>query len=306
MVYPVFITFVGSQLYGTATPTSDKDFKGIGFAELDEIVGLRNFEQQNYTNGVEDGPDKIEGSIYDIRRYIHLCKKGNPTVIEFACAGDKHHILTTEIGEQVRKFVRENFLTKHLFKPYSAYNRAQVRKLQSMNRTGKRAELVMEHGFDSKFASHAYRLAKQCVQVMKTGQLNPTLEGSELEVCRKVRAAEYGKEGTLSLLNEVDVEMYEAYKSSTIPESPNFNKVNEWLINVYSEYVLWQHRKQSKSVLTKIRSYLSNIILPPQFDFNEVVEKSESNEILKKVQKVVPKEETEKETDRDTENVLTT
>lgn len=271
MVYPVFITFVGSQLYGTDTPESDKDFKGIGFPDLDEIIGLKHFEQQEYKNNVEDGPNKIEGVIYDIRRYIHLCMKGNPTVIEFACAHPNHHILTTDIGEHVRKFVRENFLTKHLFKPYSAYHRAQVRKLQSMKRTGKRAELVKALGFDSKFSSHAFRLAKQCVQVMKTGELNPTLEGEELDICRKIRNGDYGKEGTLAILEDVDKEMYSAYQTSTIPEKPDFNKVNVWLINLYSNYIMWKEHGDN-----------------PKFD--EIVSKIEACDIFSQVEKIFPKE----------------
>lgn len=280
MVYPVFITFVGSQLYGTATPNSDKDFKGIGFPDLDEIVGLKHFEQQEYKNNVEDGPNKIEGVIYDIRRYIHLCMKGNPTVIEFACANSNHHILTTDIGERVRKFVRENFLTKHLFKPYSAYHRAQVRKLQSMERTGKRAELVKELGFDSKFASHAYRLAKQCVQVMKTGELNPTLEGEELSVCRTMRNGDYGKDGTLAILEDVDKEMYAAYNTSTIPEKPNFNKVNEWLTNRYTDYIAWSCDNLSEHTHSDVAR-----------SFNDMRRKIEACDIFSQVEKIFSKEE---------------
>lgn len=144
----VFATNVGSKLYGTNTPTSDTDFKGFCFEDHDQIIGLKTFEQQEYKNGKEDGPDKIEGTIYSIRRYINLCFKGNPTVIEIAFANNAYWIHSTPVGEIVCRYVRENFLTKHLFKPYSAYHMAQMRKLESQERTGKRAAMVEEYGYD--------------------------------------------------------------------------------------------------------------------------------------------------------------
>lgn len=232
-----FVTFVGSQLYGTATKNSDKDFKGFGFEEPDEIIGLKTFEQQEYSNGEPDGNTKMEGTIYSIRRYINLCMKGNPTVIEIAFAGQAFHMRSTYIGEDVCRYVRENMLTKHLFKPYSAYHMAQMRKLQSMERTGKRAEEVKELGYDSKFCMHAYRLARQCTIVFKENILRPTLDEEDKNLCMKIRSGIFTKDEALALLKTVDTEMYEAYKTSTLPESPDFNKANDFVLDIYGKYI---------------------------------------------------------------------
>lgn len=234
-----FITLVGSHLYGLTTPQSDKDFKGFGFESIDHILGLKNTEQQEYkTPGIEDGPNKIEGTIFTVKRYLQLCLTSNPTVIEIAFANDQYHLYSSDLGRKICKFVRENLLTKALFKPYSAYHMAQIRKLQSMNRTGKRAEMVEEHGYDLKFAMHAYRLARQCTIVMKEGTLRPTLDPEDVKVCMDLRTGGiYDKDAALKLLEDVDKEMYSAYSISTIKESPDFNTVNDFCVSLYREYV---------------------------------------------------------------------
>lgn len=234
---PIFVTWVGSQLYGTATPLSDKDFKGFCFQEPDELIGLKNFEQQEFNNGVADGPDKREGVVYSVDRYINLCLKGNPTVIEIAFAASEYWMHTTPVGEEVIKYVRDNLLTKHLFKPYSAYHTAQVRKLQSMERTGKRASMVEEFGYDVKFAMHAYRLARQCVIVFQEGVLRPTLDPADKQVCLELRAGKYTKEEALKILEDVDKQMYAAYKLSTLREMPDFNKANDFVTNLNMEFL---------------------------------------------------------------------
>lgn len=237
---PLFATIVGSKLYGLSTDQSDTDFKGFGFPEMDELIGLANFEQKQYKNNIEDGPAKVEGSMYAIGKYVQLCMKGNPTVIEVAFADPIHHIYLNTVGEYVLDFIKANMLTKHLFKPYSAYHRAQMKKLQSMNRTGKRAEDVLKYGYDPKFASHAYRLATQCIMVMKEGTLNPTLEGEDRDIALALRAGDkYNKDEVLAVLEKVDKEMYVAYEASKLPERPNYNVVNNFLVDLHKGYIDW-------------------------------------------------------------------
>ena len=240
MVYPAFVSVVGSKLYGINTLSSDTDIKGFGFAEPDEIIGLKHFEQQQFQNEVADGPDKIEGVVYDARYYIHLCMKGNPTVIEIAFTDNKFDILTSNVGKEICKFVRDNMLAKSIFKPYSAYLRAQVRKLENTKPIGKRKELVDQYGYDLKFSSHAIRLAIQGGQIMSDKMFNPTLSPEHAKICKDIRNGVYNKEQALQIIKEYDAKMYEAYKVSTLPESVDFNKVNSWLTKLYGDWLSYK------------------------------------------------------------------
>jgi len=244
----LFATLVGSKLYGISTETSDTDIKGIALGEISQLIGLENFEQQEFKNDVEDGPSKIEGVLYAVDKYLNLCFKGNPTVIEIAFADPKYHLYSTPIGEEVCDFVRKHMLTKHLFKPYSAYHMAQMRKLQSQERVGKRQKIVEEHNFDPKFAGHSYRLARQCVIVMREGVLRPTLDPEDREICLKIRQGKkyFTKESVLELLKSVDTEMYDAYKTSTLKESPDFKLINNFVIDIHLRYIKGEFDNQFK------------------------------------------------------------
>jgi hypothetical protein len=234
---PIFVTVVGSFLYGMNTPTSDKDIKGFCFPEIDEMLGLKNFEQQLWDNGVEDGPEKIEGQILEVGKYVNLCMGGNPTVIEIAWAPEKFWIHTSPVGLEITQFIRENMFSQRLFKAYSAYHHAQMRKMESMTRVGKRANEVDDYGYDRKFAGHAYRLAKQCVGVLSNHSLNPTMEGYDLEVVMQMRNGTMHRDEVVKHLERVDVEMYDAHKASSLPDTPDFDKVNKWLTNLKLRYI---------------------------------------------------------------------
>lgn len=236
---PLFASVTGSKLYGTNTPESDTDFKGIALPDVDQLIGLNNFEQQEYHNEHDDGPEKAEGTLWAFEKYIRLCLKGNPTVIEVAFTDPKFHRFTTPLGLEIMEFVQKNMLTKHLFKPYSAYHFAQMRKLQSKQREGKRKAVVEEHGFDPKFAMHAYRLARQAVIVMREGTLRPTLDPEDKEVAMRIRAGKehFTQETVLELLLKVDVEMKEAYDVSPLPDKPDFHAANDFVMDVHLRYL---------------------------------------------------------------------
>lgn len=234
----IFSTITGSRLYGFATEQSDKDFRGFCLPQINQLLGMDTFKQQDYNNNEQDGPTKSEGSIFSLARFIYLgIVKCNPTVLEIAFTEPQFHIVSTPLGLEVCKFVRENSITKRLFKPYNAYHRAQVRKLQSMERTGKRAEIVREFQYDVKFSTHAFRLGRQATVAMLTGKIVPTLTGEDLEISKNMRAGKYTKEEALKLLSDIDAQMYDAYKQSTLPAEPDYHKANEFLIDIHSRYI---------------------------------------------------------------------
>ena len=67
----LFETITGSKLYGIANEESDTDIKGFAIPNIDCILGLKNFEQKESSNGKE-GPDKVESVIYSVHKYFHL------------------------------------------------------------------------------------------------------------------------------------------------------------------------------------------------------------------------------------------
>ena len=233
---PIYVAIVGSRLYGFAKDDSDYDIKGIGLSEVSEYCGLKAKEQLDYSNG-KLGSSSYNGTIYEFRRCFHLLIKGNPTVLEPFCVDPKYILHTTRIGDLIAKFIRDNMITKHFFKPYYFYHQSQIKEFTTSTRIGKRKELFEKYGFDGKFSSNAYRLAKQCVQLMKTGKLDPTLVGEDRDIVMKMRNYEYTKEECLSFLNGNVNEMNEAFASSKLPDSLDMDKVNKFVTEVVHNYL---------------------------------------------------------------------
>ncbi len=229
----LFKTIVGSKLYGLDTPESDTDYRGFGMPDVSAIIGLRR-QEQDETKSLEENS---EGTIFSLNKYIHLLMKGNPTVFELAFANEKFHVESTPEGLEICAFVKKHFVTKHLFKPYSAYFRAQQRELNNTKRIGKRLELVKKYGYDCKYASHAARLAYQCCELMRTGTLNPTLEGAEREICMGIKTGAYSLSKVNDLLSILDKDMYYEYEKSLLPTHPDFKSVENFVITKYYDYL---------------------------------------------------------------------
>lgn len=233
-----FKTIVGSKLYGLDTPQSDTDYKGFGMPDLDKIIGLKRQETDVSKNLSENS----EEALYSVNKYLHVLMKGNPTVFEIAFADDRFHQILTTTGEDILYFVRTNMVTKHLFKPYSAYFKAQQSDVVRLRTQGNRLDIIKQYGYDVKAASHTARIGYQCIELMETGDLNPTLQGKQREVCYDIKLGGYSLIQVNELINDIDLKMYEAYKKSILPEVPNYNKTNDFCIKIYKEYI----NKESK------------------------------------------------------------
>jgi len=233
-------TIVGSNLYGLNTSTSDTDFKGFGLPDVDAIIGLKR-QEQDESKSLEKNE---EGTIFSLNKFIHLSMKGNPTVFEVSFADPKFHIIQTDLGKRVCDFVKNNLVTKHVFAAYSAYFRAQQRDSFSQNRTGDRIEFIQKYGFDIKSASHAIRLGKQCVQIMQTGTLNPTLTPEEREEPLRCKLGQMSATEAKNIMTDLDKKMYDVYKLSELPEKPDFEAVNKFMIDIYYKHIKTEMSKR--------------------------------------------------------------
>jgi len=227
----LFITTVGSRLYGINKEDSDYDYKGFCLPDIDTLIGLKNFEQQEWKD------EESEGTIYSLKKFLHLSMKGNPTVLEIAFTDPKFHLFSTPLGLEIREFIRKNLITKQVFGAYSSYFRSQLRKLDRPERAGKRQDLIDLHGWDAKFAAHAFRLGLQCIQVLKYGELRPTLSSGPKKICLSIRNYKLDKEEVREMLLRMDKQMYVIYKKSSLPELPDFELINQYLTDIQGLYI---------------------------------------------------------------------
>jgi predicted nucleotidyltransferase len=120
----IFKAIVGSQSYGTATPESDVDYKGIYLQSNDDILSMKYKEQ------IEVSKDEC---YYEIRRFIELLSVANPTILELLFS-PQDCILIDSPQYQLLREHRHKFLTKACRHSFGGYAIAQIQKAKGLNK----------------------------------------------------------------------------------------------------------------------------------------------------------------------------
>jgi hypothetical protein len=120
----IFKTIVGSQAYGTATATSDMDYKGIYIQNADDLLSFKYKEQ------VERGKDE---SYYELRRFLQLLQSANPTMLELLwmpgdCIIEKHPVFS------LIERHRDKFLTTKCLNSFGGYAVQQIKKAKGLDK----------------------------------------------------------------------------------------------------------------------------------------------------------------------------
>ena len=121
----VFEAIMGSFAYGTNTPESDVDIRGIYVQDLDSILGMGYVEQ------VSD--DKNDITYYEIRRFVELVRVNNPNIIELLNV-PKDCIRVYNPVMDVILANANQLLTKKCKSSFGAYAMQQIRKARGLNK----------------------------------------------------------------------------------------------------------------------------------------------------------------------------
>ncbi len=231
----IFMHLGGSFLYGTNTPQSDIDVRGVVIAPKDHWVGANEFDHFEYQD------DEIDIALWDIRKFIKSVARVSPNVVETLFVNPGNSDITILVRDAW--FIRDKItalLNKSAYMAYYGYSKAQLHKMiiKHGNKTG-RQELVEEYGFDTKFAAHGFRLVRQGKELLETGKITfPRPDAQELLDIRMgkiYRDIDMGK-CAQDLQNEQD-SLGKSLHNSILPEKADFESYNNLLMNIYDNYV---------------------------------------------------------------------
>ncbi len=120
----LFETIIGSQAYGTQTPTSDIDKKFVYILPEKYILGTGYVEQINVNKDYTG---------WEIKRFLELMGSNNPTVLELLnspedCIISKHPLFDNILAH------KEDFITKICKDSFGGYARQQIKKAKGLNK----------------------------------------------------------------------------------------------------------------------------------------------------------------------------
>jgi len=121
----IFLVKHGSVAYGTNTPTSDVDEKGVAVPMgRDYYYGTKTFEQKD--GGWEDGNDRV---IFDLRKFVSLAKDCNPNIVEVLYVDREDRLKLTNVGVGLLQ-MRQLFLSQKASKAFVGYAVSQLGRLE--------------------------------------------------------------------------------------------------------------------------------------------------------------------------------
>jgi len=118
----LFSCIVGSQLYGTSTPDSDVDVKGVFIPPKQYFMGFLDRIEQ-----VQDNQTDTE--YYDIRKFLKIALECNPTIIELLYAPE---YMWKESSPEWLEIIdhRDYFLSKRARYSFTGYAMSQLKRIK--------------------------------------------------------------------------------------------------------------------------------------------------------------------------------
>lgn len=110
----------GSHAYGTNTPNSDLDLRGITLNFKEDILTNQNYEQF-----INESTDTV---IYSFNKILSLLASANPNVIELMGLKPEHYLYIHPIGQELLDN-KKMFLSTRAVHTFGGYAEQQLRRL---------------------------------------------------------------------------------------------------------------------------------------------------------------------------------
>src|SRR5688572_17819762 len=144
--HTILLTRAGSRVYGMHTETSDVDVKGLCIPPARYVLGVEVFEQADKPEHFPEFLDlltqaerdvvaatKLEGSIYELRKFARLALDANPNILDVLFCRDEDVLLMTDAGARLRE-ARRAFLSTKAKHTFSGYAIAQLKRINTHRR----------------------------------------------------------------------------------------------------------------------------------------------------------------------------
>lgn len=236
---------VGSRILGLGLEgTDDQDLMGIAIEPPSHVLGLSKFEQyiwRTQPEGVRSGPGDIDLTIYSLRKWFGLALQGNPSIIMLLFAPDNSIHYKNLFGLMLTG-ARDKIISKQTGYRFAGYMEAQRQRMLGLKggTHTNRPELIETYGFDTKFAYHMIRLGTQGIELMRTGKLTLPMHDGDRRLMMNIRTGQYSKEYVVAWAEDLKKELDEAIEESGLPERPDRDWANQFMVDLYMEN--WEKR----------------------------------------------------------------
>ena len=120
----IFECITGSRLYGTDTPESDFDYRGVCIPPMDILLDpFNNFNQK------DSGFKEEDRCIYNLSKFIKLCADANPNIIELLFVSKEKRLINSLAWEYIVEH-KDLFISKKAKFTFSGYAFSQLKLIE--------------------------------------------------------------------------------------------------------------------------------------------------------------------------------
>lgn len=227
---------VGSTVHGLSNPgTDDRDEMGVCVEPREYVTGLRPFEHwvfRTQPEGVASGPGDLDLTIYGLRKYCRLALKGSPTVLLLLFIDGEHLLERAPLGAELQALAPA-FVSARAGRAFLGYVDAQRRGLVGDRHATRTRELSSDHGYDTKYAMHALRIAHQGLELLSTGRISLPIAEPERSRLLQVRRGEVPLREVLDRLHQQSARLESRVLAGDLPAEPDRAAVDRFLVSAY-------------------------------------------------------------------------
>lgn len=214
----IFETLSGSKLYGTSIPESDTDYRGVCIPPKKVLLDpFQIFEQK------DSGFEERDRVIYSLAKFMYLCAKGNPNIVELLFSPEECWRTSTP---QWNLLIENRYLllSKQVRYTFVGYAFSQLDRIKS--------HIPGIHNIPWKPAMHLFRLLYEGEELLLTGKITfPLPQRDELLEIRNGNCAyEYVMNRATSIARDFD----QWYSQSQLPDMPDMERIKELYFEIIS------------------------------------------------------------------------
>lgn len=208
----VYRCVVGSRAYGLAHAESDMDLRGIYLPPAELHWSLF---------GVPEQLERGEETYWEMQKFITLALKANPNILE--CLYTPLVKYVAPVAQELLD-KRHIFLSKLIYQTYNGYVMSQFRKLK---------KYIENHGHIRwKHAMHLIRLLLSGIIALQENRIPVQVADEHREQLLSIRDGETAWEEVNQWRLALHMEFDAAFQSTTLPERPDYETANDYLIQV--------------------------------------------------------------------------
>jgi len=216
--FVIYRCVVGSRAFGLETESSDTDMRGIYLPPAELHWSIFGVPEQLENNERQE-------CFWELQKFLILALKANPNILE--CLYTPLVDYANEIAEELLS-IKKIFLSKLVYQTYNGYVMSQFKKLEQDLRN--QGEIKWKH------AMHLIRLLLQGIEILREANLNVRVEENR-EKLLTIKSGEIDWSEVNDWRLRLHKEFEKAFAETKLPERPDYERVNEFLIKARKRMV---------------------------------------------------------------------